>query len=774
MSEQQLVSLNEPSAIETPVKRTEGRVIRVTPSEPADEIVSLVEIWRILRKRRLVIAAATCGLFALTLLYTFSSAPKYRAASTIEFNRTENDMMDLGDSRTMLGDASAPDYYVTQQTQISALQSDTLALQVAKELSLDRRPEFTGNQSLMDHFRSFPNDAGLPLEKADHRRTNVLRAFHKNLRVEPVSGTRMITIEFMNPDPRIASQVVNKVVEDYMEQYFETRLSATLRASDWLSKQLNDLKANVEASDENLVNYQRQTGMVGSDESHNIVMSRLEALNQELLSAESKRMLAQTVWQLAKNGNPELISGLVGASISTGSSAMPSTLSLIESLRAHQSEIKLSYAQAATQFGPAYPRVMQLKSELDEMDQTIARETGNLAARAENDYRTAVESENAVRASFGKAKEDAVKLNDASVQYSLLKHEADSNRELYDGMTKKLKEAGVLAGLRSSNILVVDPARPPDRPARPIVWLNLGVGLLGGLLFGVIGAFVVENFDQTVGSPDEAEEVAGVASLGFVPRWKLQSKSKHASQSKSLTVTSKSAGLAVVARPQSQVAEAYRSIRTAIMQVTRRGECSVILVTSAMPGEGKTTTSLNCAAAMAQQGSRVLLVEADMRRPTLRTELGIAGTQGLSSLIGGSVSLDVPAKLANLPLLSVVPAGPKSTYPSELLGSAQFGNLVKEWRKEYDYVIVDTPPVLSVTDALVMAPHCDIAVLVARAGVTTRQSLSRARGMFRQTRTRVGGVVLNAFDVNSADYNLYLGYESTPENGRGYYTPEAN
>jgi capsular exopolysaccharide synthesis family protein len=154
--------------------------------------------------------------------------------------------------------------------------------------------------------------------------------------------------------------------------------------------------------------------------------------------------------------------------------------------------------------------------------------------------------------------------------------------------------------------------------------------------------------------------------------------------------------------------------------------------------------------------------------------LGIAGTQGLSSLIGGSISLDVPAKLTNLPLLSVVPAGPKSTYPSELLGSAQFGNLVKEWRKEYDYVILDTPPVLSVTDALVMAPHCDIAVLVARAGVTTRQSLSRARGMFRQTRTRVGGVVLNAFDVNSADYNLYLGYESTPENGRGYYTPEAN
>jgi capsular exopolysaccharide synthesis family protein len=769
----QLVPRVESTPAETVVKHAEGRVIRMMPSAPEDEVVSLVEVWRILRKRRWVIAIAACGLFALTMLYTLSSAPKYRATSTIEFNRSESDLMDLGDSRTMLGDASAPDYYVTQQTQIGALQSDTLTLQVVKELNLDKRPEFSRNQSLLDLFRSFPNEAGLPLEKADHRRNNILKAFHKNLRVEPVSGTRMITIEFLSPDPKIAAQVVNKVVEDYMEQYFETRLSATQRASAWLSKQLDDLKANVEASDEDLVNYQKQTGMVGPDQTHNIAMSRLEALNQELLSAESKRMLAQTVWQLAKNGNPELISGLVGASISTGSSAMPSTLSLVESLRAHQSDLKLQYAQAVTQFGASYPRVIQLKSQLDDIEHTIQTELGNLTARAENDFHTAENTESSVRSSFTEAKEEAIKLNDASVQYSILKHESDANRELYDGMTKKLKEAGVLAGLRSSNILIVDPGRPADRPARPIVWLNAGVGLLGGLLIGVIGAFVMENLDQTISSPDEAEEVAEVPGLGFVPRWKLKTKTPKAN-SNGLSLPSRTAALTVVARPQSQVAEAYRSIRTAIMQVTRRGQCSVILVTSAAPQEGKTTTSMNCAAAMAQQGSRVLLVEADMRRPKMRAELGIPGTQGLSSLIGGSISLDVPAKVSGLPLLSVVPAGPKSTYPSELLGSSQFADLVKQWRKDYDYVIIDTPPVLSVTDALVMAPHCDIAVLVARAGVTTRQSLARARGMFRQTRTRVGGVILNAFDVNSADYNLYLGYESTPENGKGYYTPEAN
>ncbi len=249
---------NEPLA-----KRSDEKIFRVMPSAQQEESVSLIEIWRILRKRRWVIAMATCGLFALALLYTFSITPKYRSTSTIEFNRSENDILDVGDTRTMLGDASAPDYYVTQQTQIGALQSDTLALQLVKELNLDKRAEYTSRQSFMDYFRHYSDESGLPLEKADHRRANVLRAFHKNLRVEPVSGTRMITIDFLSPDPKIASQVANQLVDDYMEQYFETRLSATLRASDWLSKQLKDLKANVEESEENLVNYQKQTGMVG-------------------------------------------------------------------------------------------------------------------------------------------------------------------------------------------------------------------------------------------------------------------------------------------------------------------------------------------------------------------------------------------------------------------------------------------------------------------------------------------------------------------------------
>jgi len=275
-----MITLNESNQNELTAKRPDEKIYRLMRTAEQEETISLLEIWRILRKRRWVIAGVTCGLFALSLLVTLSMTPKYRATATIEFNRSESGLLDVGDSRTMLGDAGAPDYYVTQQTQIGALQSDTLALQVIKELNLEHRREFATRQSIMDYFRHYPDESQLPLEKADHRRANVLRAFHKNLRVEPVSGTRMITIDFLSPDPKVASQVVNKIVDDYMEQYFEMRLSATMRASDWLSKQMSDLKANLEASEENLVNYQKQTGMVGSDDSHNIVLSRLESLNQ--------------------------------------------------------------------------------------------------------------------------------------------------------------------------------------------------------------------------------------------------------------------------------------------------------------------------------------------------------------------------------------------------------------------------------------------------------------------------------------------------------------
>lgn len=739
--------------------------------QPVEADVSFAEIWRVMRKRRAVIAVSTVLLFGAAVVYTLFLTPRYRTTSVIEFNKANADSLALDDEQETLSGANAVDYNVTQQTQVAALQSDTLALQIVHDLKLEGRPEFTRKHSPVDYLQPVPDESNLPIEKAPYRRAILLKAYPKDLKVEPVAGTRMISVQFLDPDPEISAQIVNTLISDYMEQYFRTRFSATVQASEWLSKQLDDLKGQVQSSQQKLVDYQKRAGIIGTDETHNIVMTRLEQINQQLTAAQANRILTQTIWQLAKTGNPELLSGLVSASVSTGATATPNSLTLIENLRAQQNQLKMQYAEAASKYGSAYPKLIELQTELNTLNASIQTEITNLAGRAQNDYLAAQQTQDALRGSFETAKAEANQQNDSAVQYTILKHEADSSRDLYDGLSKKLKEAGVLASLHSSNIVVVDPARASDRPARPIVPLNLGLGLLGGLLFGVAGAFVAENIDETISSPEQAEEVSLVPSLGFVPRWKRQLDNKKDSKAHSLAA---GAGVLVVARPHSHAAEAYRSLRTSIMQSMRSGQCNVLLVTSALPEEGKTTTSINCAAALAQQGARVLLCEADMRRPKLCRELGLSTTAGLTSLLAGGPWSELPLKLPGLPKLSVIPAGPRASYPAELLGSQAMQALISLWRSEYDYIVIDTPPILSVTDAAVLAPQCDGVVLVVRSGVTSKKSLLRVGEIFRRTQTRIIGTVLNAFDVESTDYVHYFGYKSTPEIGSGYYTSDKN
>jgi polysaccharide biosynthesis transport protein len=749
-------------------RRGRGRVIE----QPAEPSVSFGELWRILRKRKWIIWTSAFVIFAAALAYTLALTPKYRTTSIIEFNKSNSDSLDLDQSSIMPGTANASDYSVTQRTQVNALTSDTLALQVVHDLNLESRKEFSNSHSPLDYFRTVSNESKLPLEKAPHRLATVLKTYHKNLVVEPVPGTRMISIQFMDPDPNVSAKIVNNLVSAYTEQYFRIRYAATVQASDWLSQQLNELKGQVESSQQKLADFQRQAGILGTDETHNIVMTRLEQIDGQLTTAQANRILAQAVWQLAQTGNPELLPGLVNVSLSAGSSTTTASLAIIQTLRLQQTQLKLQYAEGASKYGSAYPKLIQMQTDLDEINASIQTEISNLASRAHNDFLAAQQTQDGLQIAFEKAKQEANQQNDSAVQYTLLKHEADSRRNLYDSLSQKLKEAGVLASLRSSNIVVIDPARPSDRPARPILLLNLGLGLFSGLLCGVVGAMVVENMDETISSPEQAEEVSQVPSLGFVPQWKRLSPVKKLSKSNELLAPG--ADILILGQSHSQAAEAYRGLRTSIMQSMRAAECNVLLITSAFQGEGKTTTSINCAAAFAQQGLRVLLVEADLRRPKMCSQLSLNSTNGLSSLISGGTSSGLPLKMPGVSYLSIIPAGPRSGHPAEILGSLGAKALITQWRTEYDYIFIDTPPVLSVTDAAVLAPYCDGVILIARSGITTKKSLRRAVELFRRTHTRIVGTVLNAFDVESVDYHHYLGFKPSAENGKGYYFPEKN
>ncbi len=647
------------------------------------------------------------------------------------------------------------DFMVTLETHAAALKSDALALQVIQELNLDQRPEFRAHQFMSDYFLKFADDSKLPLAQATHRRAEVLKAFQKNLVVKTEPGTRIITVQFMSPDPAIAAAVANTLVNDYVERNYQIQFAATKQVSDWLSGQLAQLKNQVEVSQQQMVGYEKQAGILGTDETHNIVMTRLEDVSKQLTDAESNRILAQTIWHLAQSGNPEMVSGLVGNSSSmTSPTTMSMTLTVIQNLRSQEAQLKADYAQASTKYGSAYPRLIQMQTQIKDLDDSIQSQVANLAGRAQNDYQAAQQNENELRQAFNQAKGEANQMNDSAVQYTIMKHESESSRDLYDGLVKKFQEAGVIASLRPNNLTVWDPATPSDRPARPIVPLNLGVGLFGGLAIGLALAFFRESIHQTIDTEEQVESALLAPSLASVPKWSLPAPTRALKPAHHSSSTND--GILMLSRPHSHAAESYRTLRACLEQMDNSGRPKVIMVTSAMPSEGKSTTSLNCAVALAQQGSKVLLVEADLRRPVLKKRLNMATTDGLSLLLAGGSSDSVPASIPSIANLWVMPAGPTPSNPGELLGSPSMMALLARWRTEYDCVVIDTPPVLQASDALALSGQCDSVLLVVRAGVTTKQSLARVRSLFMHTYAPLTGVVFNGknpkYTPNPPDY----------------------
>jgi capsular exopolysaccharide synthesis family protein len=386
-----------------------------------------------------------------------------------------------------------------------------------------------------------------------------------------------------------------------------------------------------------------------------------------------------------------------------------------------------------------------------------------VAARAENDFRAAKNAEDLLRAAFERQKEEANKLNDSAVRYTIMKRDAESSRELYDGLLRKLKEAGVLAGLHSTNLVVVDPARTSAKPLRPSYAINLGLGLGVGLLGGIGLAFACEGLDSTIRTTEQVEAVAGLPAVGIIPdlaaghAWRMR------------PANTPTVGCTILDSPSSHLAESYRALRTALLFSNGDVPPRVILVTSALPQEGKTTASLNSAIALAYQGAKVLLIDADLRRPELHACLGVPAEPGLGELLtdkdGPPVEPRVCPKVSNLFLL---PAGYRRPSPAEALGSERMRGLLNAFRECFDFVVIDTPPVLAVTDAVVLSKSADGVLLVVRSAETSVQALLRARDLLLRVNARIAGVLVNRANIHSSDY--YDSYAYLDERlGEGHY-----
>ena len=677
------------------------------------------ELWRTLRTRWPVITGCVIGCLLLALLYVVLKSSKYEASARIEVSPAGTNSMGLDELSSRILNPSDPT--IQLQSAVTVLESSTVALAVMQQTKLAERKDFAGRWVL-------PSSADVSA-LAPEVRDKLLLRFRKSLSVEIVPKTDIITVKFRARDPKLAAEVVNAVVSSYAERNFRSSYDAATQVSSWLSAQMDDLKLKANEAQEKLTALQKRRGLIGVDESDNIVTDKLKDLNEQLTTAESDRILKEARYRIAGSGNPELIA-----------STVPEPT--LQVLRSQQAQLRVDHARLSTKFGGGYPKLAELGNQMAQVDSAIDAELKNLSQRYKNEYLAAANTEKVLQAKFEEQKQKAYDLNQGAAQYAILKHEVETTQDLYQTLQLKLKQAGIVAGLASANIGMVEPGQVPSEPVDPRPLFDIALGLGGGLGLGALAVLGLELLDTTIRSAAEAEAMSALPTLAEIPQagsFRLRRKSDAAALSQQLQLITHN-------QPQSQLAESYRCLRTSLLLPSARRP-KILAVTSCLPKEGKTLTAINCAIAMAQQGAKVLLVDADLRQPSIHNSFGLSQGPGLSGVLSGECAGEDAVANSDLLLnLSILSAGEAVPYPAELLASAQMSELLNQWRAQYEYVVVDTPPASMFTDAVVLGARADAALLVARCGATTKYALRHARDLLVRANVNLLGVVLNGID----------------------------
>ena len=722
--------------------------------------LTLRDLLVIYRRRRRIVYATLLSFVLLGGLYCTFCTRRYEATGTIQIQKESADAMDLSD--LMGGAEGASDALsanIDLQTQANILQSDTLALRTIENLHMEGTRDFQNHWSpvgwLLTVFSpaSLADPPGTTLENAPERRRKALQIFAKNLTVKPVSGTRLIEIDYLNPDPKLASAVVNSLMEGLADYSFQTRYNATNQASVWLSGQLGELRQESENLQAKVVELEKESGVYslgvtdtqGRELAYSGVLDQLQQATQAMNMAEQEVILKGAIAHAAEAGDAEMLSGLAGNSISGQSSSMNNSLLLIQNLRQQEATQAATLQQLQAEYGTNYPRVIEARGNLTALNRSIRQEIARIKGRAESDYQIAEQAEAGAKQKYVEDKKQADRLNDKAIEFAIVSQESQESRQLYEDLLKRLKEAGILAGLKSSNITVVDPGRVPSKPKKPNVPLYMAIALAGGFFLGCCGALLVDTLDNKVNGVGDAEHTIGQTVLGALPFVTEMSALGHEQQSK---------------KPFSSYMEAMRALRTSLMFWQSNAPPKVLLVTSSIAGEGKSTSSIYLAVVLAQHGCRVLLVDTDLRRGLLRLRLNLPMGPGLSAMLSGQWGDATIPHVEGVPGLDVLQAGVPPPNPSELLGSSAMQACIERWRTEYDFVVLDGSPVLPVTDSVVLNARVDATLVLVRDGMTEKSQLRRSFQMLHRDGSHLVGVVVNGLRPQDESYYGYYGYHS--------------
>ncbi len=700
-------------------------------SAPATTDTSLSELLSTLRKHKLIVIA-----FALLgILFGFYKAVTqvklYEAFGRIEVRAGSSDEFKLS-SASFFGD----DPQRKLSTEEAIIESDTLLATVARDLNLANNPDFLGEKGPVPHHNL--DDPGV--------RQAVVAKLQGGLKITIVPKTDIMRISFSSLNAKLSADIVNKVIADYIQRSYETRFTSTQRVSQWLSSQLDDLKQKVEASQEQMMDLQKKLGTLGFDSSHSQISSSLDDLARAAAQAKLARIIAESRYRLLSGMDPNSLEG----SLDTVPGAPEPELN---TLRTNLANARANYAQMTTSLGPNHPQTIAAKAQIAELTKEISTEEGRLLTQAKAGFSLAKANEDQTAAALEQQKADAYRLRDDLVEYTIRQREFESSRTLYEGLLQKLQTAGVEAGLESLEIDIVDaavvPSAPILKPRSTIILTYLAIALT----LGVLLAIALESMDTGLRSIAELESVTDLPSLAIVPR------SKRATPEQLAGMNTVERNIQVLTQPKSQFAEAFRSLRTALLLSTTGREPKFILCTSATPSEGKTTAATNLAVILAQRGTRVLLMDADLRRPNVHHRFGLNGKVGLSTVLSGQTTLENSVQpVAEVPGLDVLASGPVPPFPTEMLSSQTMVDLLRKAGDNYTYVVLDSPPVLSVTDGVLLSRQVDAVILVVRHGKSSKQIIKRGRDLLVRSGAPLAGIVLNAVDLNAPEYYGYYGY----------------
>ncbi len=759
-------------------------------SQPRTKRLPLEEFFRTLVRRKRLFSLILLASIVLAIVAFFVTKTKYTAVAVINYQKDSSDagLSDLLSSAT--GGADALTESIDLQTQAKILQSNDLMVAVAQRLSLDKTDDYQPHFSLLETVRGWLSSAGLrgearpeeppnvPLDQTIRRRARVIKIFDKNLQVQLLAGTHLIQIEYTSSSPTQASNVANALVEQLNDYNFQTKYKASKDVTTWLEAQLDDLRKSNEDLQKRVVAAQQETGLfgvLGSEDQQGRPVIYAPALDQfeysttQLDTAQTNQILKGAIYQITKTGNADLISQLGGTTMNIGTSqGLSDTFTTLDSLRTQQATLQAQIAKDAGTFGSSFPRLLQERTQLAKVNELIESEMERIQTRAKHDYEVAQQVTDKVKREYDSTRNKAESLNNKTIEFAILKREADSSESLYQDLLKRLKESGIIETLRSSNITSVDRAAIPFKPSKPRLGLYLALGLFGGLLLAGTSVNMLDRIYDHLLGPGDVEDL-GLPVFGIVPL--VERKEAVPLDASGTRVRP---AVQMVDAPMSGFSESMRHLRSSLLMSRSATPPQVILITSPSPQEGKSTISVELAVCLSQLQGEVLLVEGDMRRPVLGKRLSLTGQSGLSRLLTDATLAPQFEHIDVAPNLSIVPAGPVPPSTAELLASSRMKELIQDWRQQFRFIVIDGAPLLAVSDSLALAEHSDALLLVARSEKTGRSAFLHAKKILLpfvpHGSDRVMGAILNGMSYGNLKYYGY--YDSSYKGYYGSYTQE--